>query len=181
MADWYDGLSGEMFKKSTACCLAWVGDDTSELGLISCAEPGVAYTDEGGTWDKVQCKQTEREINDADGNPKKVTVDEVAIYWEIAERMGAGENLQEKGKFPNGIWLGGKKYTVVREGQSDSYTHIRFADMAQKGDGKAGAGGGLTIAYNGGYLVCGVFQKPDQNNGDCHSATIEYASTLASP
>lgn len=181
MADWYVQLSEEMFKKATACCLAWVGDDTSELGLISCAEPGVEYKDEGGTWDKVQCKLAEREISDADGNPKKVTVDEVAIYWEIARCLGAGEDLQTKGQFPNGIWLGGSKYTVVREGQSDAHTHIRFADMALKGDGKAGAGGGLTIAYNGGYLVCGVFQQPLQNKGDCHSAAIEYANLLAEP
>jgi len=172
-------LSEKMFDKATACCLAWVGDDTSEWGLISCAEPGVEYTEEGGTWNKVRCDPTEREISDADGNPKKVMVDEAAIYWEIARCLGAGENLNETGKFPAGIWFGGTKYNVVREGQSDTHTHIRFADMAQKADGKVGAGGGLTIAYNGGYLVCGVFQQPHQNKGDCHTAATEYAATLA--
>merc|ERR1712079_247418 len=111
-------------------------------------------------------------------SPKKVMADETAIYWEIQQCFANNKEVRT-GNFPAGIWFGGKKYTVTTQDKTESDPPIQFVNMALKGEAKAGAGGGVTIAYHGGYLVCGFFKKPAQDRGHCNIAVTTYAATLA--
>merc|ERR1711994_595353 len=137
-----------------------------------------AYSDEGGPWAENFCDPTDREITGEDGEPKTVTVDETAIYWEVQQCFANSKEVRT-GNFPSGIWFGGKKFTVTREDKTEADPQIPYVNMALKGEAKAGAGGGLTIAYAGGYLICGFFKKPEQDAGACNKAVTEYAATLA--
>merc|ERR1712117_966716 len=112
-----------------------------------------------------------------DGEMKKVDVDETAIYWEV-QKCFSQQKPVRTGVFPSGIWFGGKKYTVTQEEKTESDPAIPYVNMALKGEGKAGAGGGLTIAYYGGYLIGGFFKKPTQDAGNCNIAVTTYAATL---
>merc|ERR1712117_481000 len=82
------------------------------------------------------------------------------------------------GNFPAGIWFGGKKYTVTQQDKTEADPPIPYVNLAEKGEGKAGAGGGITIAWAGGYVLVGFFKKPQQNSGSCNMAVTAYAQTL---
>jgi len=175
MGDWAASLEENLFAEEKACYAAWIGDEAT--GLVSCAQKDVPYSDDGGPWLEVFSEPAEREIMGEDGEPKKVMVDETAIYWEVQQCFANGKEVRT-GNFPAGIWFGGKKYTVTVQDKTDADPPIPFVNMALKGEAKAGAGGGLTIAYYSGYLVCGFFKKPTQTNGDCNIAVTTYAATL---
>merc|ERR1712150_120226 len=176
MADWATSLEENLFADAKACYAAWIGDETT--GLIGCAQKDVPYADEGGPWTEVFSDPSEREITGEDGEPKKVSVDETAIYWEIQQCFANNKEIRT-GNFPGGIWFGGRKYTVTQQDKTESDPPIPFVNLALKGQAKAGEGGGCTISYYGGYLVCGFFKKPAQDSGNCNIAVTTYAPTLA--
>jgi len=184
MADWADELNENLLeaKEQKACCAAWIGSGDQET-MISCSarDPQdkeekkiMPYADEGGPWDEVWWESHEVQTKNADGEDVSLWVDEGAIYKEIKKRLQESQVVRT-GNYPAGIWFGGKNYTVVQELELDGISYVL---MAQKGEGKDGNAGGLTIAWNGYSIVCGMFKQPDQNKADCCNAVLEYARAL---
>jgi len=185
-AEWAAALEAGLFfnddesADERACYAAFIGDE--QTGIVSCVQKGVPYADEGGPWPESFADPSEREILDENGDPQKVHVDETAIYWEIQQCLSQKKEVRT-GKFPNGIWLGGRKYTVTREDFTEGDAPLKYVNMALKGEAKAGAGGGLTIVYakkegEDGYLLCVFFKKPENDPGACNQKATKYAQTL---
>jgi len=171
-------IAENLFVDEKACCSAFIGDGTT--GLIAAGVPGMEYADTGGPWDVVFQEPAERDYTDEAGEEKKVVVDETVVYWEIERCLREGKEVRTGNFGPAGIWLGGKKYTVTREDKTVTEPNIPFVNLALKGEAKAGGGGGATIAYAGGYVICGFFMKPAQDAGNCNKAVTDYAGTMES-
>merc|ERR1712117_717472 len=147
-----------------ACFAGFV---TAEGAISSCAVKGVTYTDEmvqDSPWHAVWSGEQEREITDGNGEPKKVWVKEEDVIWYICEAFQNGVSVREtcadEGKLPGGVWIGGAKFTVTREDITESEPFVKFVNMA----------------WNGDYVVCGLFKKPEQDSGNCDKAVLNFAS-----
>merc|ERR1739844_166717 len=135
--------------------------------------------DEGGLWDEVFLwGDTERTVTNENGEDVKKMVNKENVYWEIQQCFKNGKEVRT-GNFPAGIWLGGRKYTLTQQDVTTTEPNIPFVNLAEKAEGKPGAGGGATITYYGGYIVCGFFKKPTQDSGNCNIAVTAYAPVAA--
>merc|ERR1712045_993646 len=130
-------------------------------------------------WDEVLKYSTgySEKVPGDDGEPVDKWIDESKVYWEIQRCFSEGKEVRT-GTFDGGIWLGGKKYTVTQQDKTLDEPSVPYVNLALKGEAKAGAGGGSTIAYAGGYLVCGFFKKPEQDAGNCNIALTTYAKSF---
>merc|ERR1712137_994254 len=117
-------------------------------GKADCTIYGAAKSDkeEQDKWELVYAEPQNREIAISDEETKTVSVDETTCLWEIITEGN-------KGKYPNGIWFAGTKYTLVRQQDLDvegQNVTVYFCSRP---------GGGCCIACSGQSVVVAFSDK----------------------
>jgi len=136
-------------------CKEWVGDVEPAGSVYACTiadEKGVLYgawAQEGDAWAQVFKDPRQEQLAISEEEAQTVEVDETAILAEVLKNT-------VKAKLPSGLWLGGNKYTLVREQDLDHEgTEVKFLYCQRPK-------GGCGIAVAGGYAVLGFI---DENKG----------------
>merc|ERR1719270_1349724 len=126
----------------------------------------VGGKEEQDKWELVYAKPQEREIAISDEETKKVSVDETNCLWEIITEGN-------KGKFPNGIWFGGTKYTLVRQQILEVEGHDVTVYFCSR------PGGGACIACSNQSVVVAFSDKTKgQEGGNSLKAVLNFVGYL---
>eukprot|EP00440_Ansanella_granifera_P056999 gb/GFBE01061790.1/.p1 GENE.gb/GFBE01061790.1/~~gb/GFBE01061790.1/.p1 ORF type:complete len:168 (+),score=61.17 gb/GFBE01061790.1/:1-504(+) len=155
-------------------------DTTCEEWLISegyCYAAGLAQLEDGAFyaaapvadeagWGFIHKEDHEESILQDDMSEKKMTVNEAACLKKVADTGKAP---------PEGLWLGGVKYTVTQydaKFESGDHTFVKiFANRPKKG---------VSIMVTSTQVICGFYdEEKGQTAGNCTKATIAFAEYLA--
>merc|ERR1712050_267062 len=136
-------------------------------GKSDCVIYGAAANaDLGDKWAHVYADPCKRELKISDDEVKEVDVDETSILWEIIDQG-------QKGKYPNGIWFAGIKYTLVREQELEVEGQNVTVIFCSR------PGGGCCVACSGQSVVVGFNDKTKgQEGGNCQKAVLAMVGYL---
>jgi len=117
-------------------------------------------------WSHVYAAPQDRDIAVSEEETKKEHIDETAILWEIIDKGN-------KGNYPGGVWIGGLKYTLVRQNELDvegQNVTVYFCSRV---------GGGACIACSRDSVVVGLCdKKKGQEPGNSNKAVLDMVGYL---
>uniref|UniRef100_UPI0001E3062A Inflammatory profilin n=1 Tax=Toxoplasma gondii TaxID=5811 RepID=UPI0001E3062A len=158
MSDW-DPVVKEWLVDTGYCC----------AGGIANAEDGVVFAaaaDDDDGWSKLYKDDHEEDTIGEDGNAcGKVSINEASTI----------KAAVDDGSAPNGVWIGGQKYKVVRPEKGFEYNDCTF-DITMCARSKGGAH--LIKTPNGSIVIALYDEEKEQDKGNSRTSALAFAEYL---
>jgi len=154
-----------------ATCKEWLIDEGycfagGVAGKSDCVFYGAAAMEGMDKWESIFKEARTEKIQISDDETNDVQVDETNILWEIVTNG-------VKGKYPSGVWLGGRKYTLVREQELEvegKEVKVIFASRPK---------GGFCLACSDQSVVIGYSDEDKgQKGGNAQKAVLNMVGYL---
>ncbi|TRY52558.1 Profilin [Cryptosporidium tyzzeri] len=149
----------------------WLIDTGSVCAGGLCSIDGAFYAasaDQGDAWKTLVREDHEENVIQSDGVSEAAEMinDQTTLCQAISE-----------GKAPNGVWVGGNKYKIIRVEkdfqQNDATVHVTFCNKPQ--------GGCFLVDTQNGTVVVAVYdESKDQSSGNCKKVALQLAEYLVS-
>jgi len=154
-----------------ATCKEWLIDEGycyagGVAGKADCVFYGAAAMEGCDKWECVFKEARTEQLKISDEETKDVQVDETNILWEIISNG-------TKGKYDSGVWLGGKKYTLVRQQELEVEGKEVMVVVGSRPKGT------VCIACSGESVVLGFSDEDKgQKGGNCQKAVLNMVGYL---
>ncbi|OII70820.1 sporozoite antigen [Cryptosporidium ubiquitum] len=149
----------------------WLIDTGNVCAGGLCSSDGAFYAasaDQGDAWQTLVRDDHEENVIQPDG---------VSVAAEVINDQSTIFQAISEGKAPNGVWLGGNKYKIIRVEkdfqQNDATLDVIFCNKSQ--------GGCFLVNTKNGNVVVAVYDEcKDQSSGNCKKVALDLAEYLAS-